>query len=90
MENIKIDYTKLKTIAPVAWTDIEEYFTTNYPAFSTFKLETLPFDITIGIYLHYFIENGVEWDINNTDYQLLPETLVEVFENYEKVISHYS
>lgn len=91
MEDLKIDYSKLIAIAPNAWKDVEKYYQTNFASFSVnHTLQSLPFDMSIGIYLHYFIENGVDWDVNNTDYQLLPDTLLDVFENYEKVISHYS
>jgi len=93
MESIKPDFIKIKEIAPKAWADFEDFYKTNYPVyFSDPKLssEMLPFEMLLGLLLRYFIENGVEWDISNTDYNMLPETLLEVFENYEKVISHYS
>lgn len=93
METIKPDLTKIKTLAPKAWADFENFYQTNFPVYySDPKMSTdqLPFEFLQGLLLRYFIENGVEWDVTNTDYPLLPETLLEVFESYEKVISHYS
>lgn len=93
MDNIKIDVSKIKAIAPKAWKDFEEFYQTNFPIQATnpaLALESIPFEMLLGLLLHYFIENGVEWDVSNTDFEFLPETLLEVFENYEKAISHYS
>jgi hypothetical protein len=93
MDSIKPDLIKIKNIAPKAWADFEDFYQTNHPAyFSDPKLnpENIPFEMLLGLLLRYFIENGVEWDVSNTEYGMLPETLLEVFESYEKVISHYS
>jgi len=93
MDNIKLDIIKVKTISPKAWQDIQLFYTDNFLDFHNktgFELENLPFEMLIGVLLRYFIENGVEWDVVNTDYSLLPDTLYEVLETYEKVISHYS
>lgn len=93
METIKPNLVKIKETAPKAWADFEKFYQANFPNyFSDPKLnpEQMPFEMLLGILLHYFIENGVEWDISNTEYTMLPETLLEVFEGYEKVISHYS
>ena len=93
MESIKPDLIKIKEVAPKAWADFENFYQTNFPIyFSDTKLSTenIPFEMLLGLLLHYFIDNGVEWDVSNTEYGMLPETLFEVFESYEKVISHYS
>ncbi len=93
METIKPDLTKIKELAPKAWADFENFYKTNFPDYSSdpkLSPDKIPFEMLLGILLHYFEENGVEWDVSNTDYKLLPETLYEVFESYEKVISHYS
>ena len=93
METVKPDLPKIKSIAPKAWADFENFYQTNYSSYasdSKLKLEQLPFELLLGLLLRYFIENGVEWDVSNTEYTMLPETLLEVFDNYEKVISHYS
>ncbi len=93
MEIVKADLSHIKAIAPKAWADFEAFYQTNFPDyFSDSKLqpENLPFELLLGLLLRYFIENGVEWDVSNTEYNMLPETLTEVFESYEKVISHYS
>ncbi len=93
MEIIKADLIRIKSVAPKAWADFENFYQSNFPSYaSDSKLSTdqLPFELLLGLLLRYFIENGVEWDVSNTEYSMLPETLSEVFESYEKVISHYS
>jgi hypothetical protein len=93
METVKPDLLKIKNIAPKAWADFENFYQTNFPSYASdpkLHPEQLPFELLLGLLLRYFIENGVEWDVSNTEYAMLPETLLEVFENYEKVISHYS
>jgi hypothetical protein len=93
METVKPDITKIKVIAPKAWADFEVFYKSNFADLATdpkLSPDVLPFELLLGLLLRYFIENGVEWDVSNTDYPLLPETLLDVFETYEKVISHYS
>lgn len=93
MDNTPIDFLKLKQIAPKAWQDVLEFYQENFPVYASqemLQLEKLPLEFSLGIFLNYFIENGVVWDVTNTDYALLPETLIDEFEAYEKVISHYS
>ncbi|HVD98764.1 MAG TPA: hypothetical protein VNB90_11220 [Cytophagaceae bacterium] len=93
MEIVKPDLIKLKALAPKAWADFENFYQENFPSYAAdqkMKTDQLPFELLLGLLLRYFIENGVEWDVSNTDYTMLPDTLLEVFENYEKVISHYS
>lgn len=93
METLKPDLVKIKSIAPKAWADFENFYRTNFPVYAgdpKLQAEQLPFELLSGLLLRYFVENGVEWDVSNTDYAMLPDTLPEVFENYEKVISHYS
>ncbi len=93
METIKPDFLKIKNNAPKAWADFENFYQTNFPSYHAVeksKLEQLPFEMLLGLLLRYFTENGIEWDVTNIEYDLLPESLYDVFENYEKVISHYS
>jgi hypothetical protein len=93
MDIVKPDLEKIKAIAPKAWADFEDFYNSNYPSFASdakLKADLLPFEMLLGLLLRYFTENGVEWDVSNTEYGMLPETLIEVFESYEKVISHYS
>ena len=93
MNNPKPSVEKIKNIAPKAWKDVESFYQENFSEFiskSQVTLDELPFEMMIGLLLKYFNENGVEWDVSNTEYEFLPDTLLEVFENYEKVISHFS
>ncbi|HSZ26065.1 MAG TPA: hypothetical protein VK766_10115 [Cytophagaceae bacterium] len=93
MDLKKLNLEKIKEVAPKAWKDFECFYQTTYPSyFADEKLvpEKIPFEMLIGLLLRYFEENGIAWDVSNTDFNLLPDTLLEVFEDYEKVISHYS
>jgi hypothetical protein len=52
--------------------------------------DTIPFELQLGIFLKYFTKNGIDLDICNTEYSLLPEMITDTFKNFEKVIGHFS
>lgn len=93
METTKPDFSFIKNNAPKAWADFEKFYQTILPVYyvdNKLKPEEIPFEFLLGLLLRYFIENGVEWDISNIEFNELPSSLSDVFENYEKIISHYS
>lgn len=93
MELQSLDYSTIEMIAPKAWGDFNKYYKNNFsvhPVLKSIDFKQLPFELQLGVFLKYFNENGVELDVCNTEYSLLPAMITETFQNYEKVISHYS
>lgn len=89
----KVDFDYLYNQCPKGWNDFSNYYKENYQTTDFLKdvsFEKIPFDMQIGVYLSYFNENGVELDICNIDYTLLPDLIKDTFTDYENVISHYS
>jgi hypothetical protein len=88
-----IDFNLLKNNCPKAWGDFLNYYSKEFSSVALLKgikFVDLPFEFQLGIYLKYFNANGVELDVCNTDFSLLPDNIIEAFHSYEKVISHYS
>lgn len=88
-----LNYDFIQTCSPRAWDDFmnfykKEFGTVNF--ISNIDFLRLPFEMQLGIYLKYFSNNGVELDVCNTKYDLLPQTITEAFKNFEYVLTHYS
>jgi hypothetical protein len=93
MENYGLNYATIQTQSPKAWEDFVKFYKTEFeiPAFlKNIEITQIPFEMQLGVFLKYFNENGVELDVCNTEYSLLPEHITEAFQTHEKVISHYS
>lgn len=88
-----MDINKIKSEAPHAWNDFLTFYSREFKEIDFLintEFTSLPFEMQLGIYLKYFRENGVELDVCNADYEMLPEVITEAFQVHEKVISHYS
>ena len=88
-----LNFELIKNNCPKAWDDFLNYYSKEFsalPSLNGISFTSMPFELQLGIYLKYFHANGVELDVCNTEYDLLPETITEAFNSYEKVISHYS
>jgi hypothetical protein len=93
MEKQFINYSAIESNSPKAWKDFLSFYTSEFASYSFLnkvEFNQLPFEMQLGIFLKYFNENGIELDVCNTDYALLPDTITEAFSNHEKGISHYS
>lgn len=88
-----LDYDFIKSCSPKVWADFTNFYTKEFSSISFLKnipIENIPFEMQLGIFLKYFNNNGVDLDVCNTEYSMLPEHITEAFKNYENVISHYS
>jgi hypothetical protein len=85
-------FQTIQQLAPKAWADLLKFYKEEVADKSNLSipLEALPFELSMGILYRYFHENAVEWDVSNIPYNELPESLIDVFDQYEKVITHYS
>lgn len=91
MENLNINL--ISSESPKSWEDFLNFYKEEFN--SVFFLKTIPFDqipfeMQLGIFLKYFNKNGVELDVCNSEYEMLPSTITDAFRNFEKVISHFS
>lgn len=93
MEKLQLNYQSLQDTAPTAWQDFLNFYKKEFSSYSFIKdidFTHFPFEMQLGILLRYFKDNGVELDVCNTDYNFLPQIILDAFTTYEKVISHYS
>jgi len=93
MEKIRIDSHTIKTSAPHAWEEFIKYYQEvikDYACLSAAAAEDIPLELQLGLFMRFFHDNGIELDVGNIDFELLPETIREAFETHERIISHYS
>lgn len=93
MPNIKIHFENLKIQAPNACKDIFLCYETITKGFKKTELtdfQNLPFVLQLGVFRHYFSENGLDLDFNNLSDSELAEQITNLIISHENVVKHYS
>jgi|GEM_PF-1809455 len=93
MKTIQLDYAHLQQEYPRAWQDFNDFHTalcasTGFSAELSF--EKLPFEYQLGVFFRYFNENGIELDVCNVDYELIPAVIEDNFKGHNQAIAHFS
>ena len=79
----------IKSNSPNAWADFIEFYDTNFGN-TKLKIETLPFEFLVGVYLVFFSENGIEIDLGNIELQELENEIIKTFAWQEVNRNHFS
>lgn len=90
MENILIH---IKGKAPIAYKEFQEFVHQSMGVFMNFHhitLEIMPKTLSIGLFLAYFEAQNIEFSLGGTDENIIFDEISKTFDEYEKVISHYS
>jgi hypothetical protein len=83
----------IKQKAPNAYKEFREYVQTTHRSFLEFHkltLEIMPKSFCLGLFVAYFDAQKIDFSISETDQNIIFDSILEVFEEYEKVIGHYS
>jgi hypothetical protein len=83
----------IKNTCPKAYLEFAEMaraVLNQHPSTQNLPLDELPFEIVFGLTLKFFKENELDFDYNNLSPQQYEEEIMDIFTNFEQVISHYS
>lgn len=81
--------SKVQNDTPGAWDDFEEFYKENYKI-GIAEFLAFPFEMQLGVYLKFLIENTVEIDICNPEFSSLPDVVADAFAVHERVRGHFS
>lgn len=92
MSNVTLNIENLQKEFPKTWKDFNDFHhAISKPTnLSSIPFESLPFDWQLGVYLHYFLDSGIDLDISNAGYEFIPGLIFEAFKIQENNISHFS
>lgn len=92
MSNVTLNIELLQKEFPKTWKDFNDFSHEISAAqqLSHIPFNTLPFDWQLGVYVHYFLDSGIDLDISNAGYEFIPGLIQEAFLIQENNISHYS
>jgi len=92
MDNVTLNIEKLQKEFPKTWKDFNDFQLeiSKSKNLSAFTFDSLPFDWQLGVYLHYFLDSGIDLDISNAGYEFIPGLIIEAFRIQENNISHFS
>ena len=93
MKKIQLDIDRIKGLYPRAWKDFEDFYNELNTA-CTFQPHSafteFPFEYQLGIFFRYFIDNGMELDICNIEFEMIPAVIEENFKGHNQAVAHYS
>jgi hypothetical protein len=92
MSNVTLNIEILQKEFPKTWKDFIDFHTEikKDASLAQIPFSTFPFEWQIGVYLHYFLDSGIDLDISNAGYEFIPGLILEAFKIQENNISHYS
>jgi hypothetical protein len=92
MSNVTLNIEFLQREFPKTWKDFNEFQleVSETKDLTHIHFDALPFDWQLGVYLHYFLDSGIDLDISNAGYEFIPGLILEAFKIQENNISHFS
>ncbi|MDB5272623.1 MAG: hypothetical protein JWO58_990 [Chitinophagaceae bacterium] len=93
MKKIQLDISSIKTQYPRAWKDFEDFYTELNEAYgfqATQSFEVYPFEYQLGVFFRFFMDNGIELDVCNIEFDLIPAAIEENFKGHNQAVAHYS
>jgi hypothetical protein len=92
MSNVTLNIEDLQKEYPKTWKDFNDFQQqiSKSKNLSAIDFKSLPFDWQLGVYLHYFMDSGIDLDVLNAGYEFIPGLLLEAFKIQENNISHFS
>ncbi|MFN0047834.1 MAG: hypothetical protein ACKVOU_01780 [Cytophagales bacterium] len=90
MENI---FVEIKKNAPLGFNEFRIFIDLHYQQlFKTHNLELInvPFEMILGFFIVFFEENQIEFTIGSTQKSIILVDIVAAFDEFEKVIGHFS
>jgi hypothetical protein len=93
MNTIQLNFEHIKKEYPRAWQDFVDFHAAlcNASNFSSsLRFEDYPFEYQLGVFFRYFNENGIELDVCNIEYDLIPSVIEENFKGHNQSVAHFS
>ncbi|MDB5258412.1 MAG: hypothetical protein JWM14_3107 [Chitinophagaceae bacterium] len=93
MKKIQLNIPFIKEQYPRAWKDFEDFNQELNEAYG-FKpnaaFESYPFEYQLGVFIRFFIDLGMELDVCNIEFDMIPAVIEENFKGHNQAVAHYS
>ena len=93
MKKIQLDISSIKEQYPRAWKDFEDFnqeLNEAYGFRANTAFESYPFEYQLGVFIRFFIDLGMELDVCNIEFDLIPAVIEENFKGHNQAVAHYS
>lgn len=93
MKTIQLNIEHIQKEYPRAWQDFVDFHTELCQASrfsSSIAFEQYPFEYQLGVLFRYFNENGIELDVCNIEFELIPAVIEENFKGHNQSVAHFS
>ena len=93
MKKIQLDIPSIKEHYPRAWKDFEDFnqeLNEIYGFKSETAFEAYPFEYQLGVFIRFFIDLGMELDVCNIEFEMIPAVIEENFKGHNQAVAHYS
>ena len=93
MKKIQLDIPLIKEQYPRAWKDFEDFcqeLNEIYGFKDSTVFESYPFEYQLGVFIRFFIDLGMELDVCNIEFEMIPAVIEENFKGHNQAVAHYS
>lgn len=93
MKKIQLDISSIKSQYPRAWKDFEDFLEEVYKTYGFTipqSFESYPFEFQLGLFIRFFIDLGIELDVCNIEFEMIPSVIEENFKGHNQAVAHYS
>ncbi len=85
--------SKIKKNAPLGFKEFETFMKKDFEGLFVFHrltIESMPYEMLLGFFIVFFESNDIDFSIADTNKEIILHTIAETFQEFEKVIGHYS
>ena len=93
MKKIQLDIPLIKAQYPRAWKDFEDFYKELHEVYgfqADLAFESYPFEYQLGVFIRFFIDLGMELDVCNIEFDMIPAVIEENFKGHNQAVAHYS
>lgn len=93
MKKIQLNIPSIKEQYPRAWKDFEDFqqeLIETYSFKDSASFELYPFEYQLGVFIRFFIDLGMELDVCNIGFEMIPAVIEENFKGHNQAVAHYS
>lgn len=93
MKKIQLDIPYIKEQYPRAWKDFDDFYhelNGIYEFNDQTTFESYPFEYQLGVFIRFFTELGMDLDVCNIEFEMIPAVIDENFKGHNQAAAHYS
>lgn len=85
--------SKIRKSSPLGYKEFEGFLKTNFEGlfqFHRITIDSMPYEMLLGFFIAFFDSNDIDFTVGDTNKNVMINSITDTFEEFERVIGHYS